>query len=277
MSVTGVGPRTVQITGERTADCRNLKVGRWVANRLLLFDLGYFSYHLFDRIARNDGFFVTRAKATINPRIVAANQLWRGRSRSLVGERLQDVIGSLKRGILDVMVEVEFKRRRYRGKQSCGVRTFRLVGIMNPQTGDYHTYITNIPPDRLGAQEIARVYRARWEVELIFKELKSHYQLDRLPSTKSHIVEALIYTAILTLIVSRKLLVTLRRAGRVGANRTPERRWATVFHSCAARLLDLLLNAASTTGQWLRLEDFLAREFLDPNRSRARNLSVSWA
>jgi len=277
MSVTGVGPRTVQITGERTADCRNLKVGRWVANRLLLFDLGYFSYHLFDRIARNDGFFVTRAKATINPRIVAANQLWRGRSRSLVGERLQDVIGSLKRGILDVMVEVEFKRRRYRGKQSCGVRTFRLVGIMNPQTGDYHTYITNIPPDRLGAQDIARVYRARWEVELIFKELKSHYQLDRLPSTKSHIVEALIYTAILTLIVSRKLLVTLRRAGRVGANRTPERRWATVFHSCAARLLDLLLNAASTTGQWLRLEDFLAREFLDPNRSRARNLSVSWA
>jgi hypothetical protein len=111
----------------------------------------------------------------------------------------------------------------------------------------------------------------------IFKELKSHYQLDRLPSTKSHIVEALIYTAILTLIVSRKLLVTLRRAGRVGADRAPERRWATVFHSCAARLLDLLLNAASTTEQWLRLEDFLAREFLDPNRSRARNLSVSWA
>ncbi len=73
------------------------------------------------------------------------------------------------------------------------------------------------------------------------------------------------------------LLVTLRRAGRVGADRTPERRWATVFHSCAARLLDLLLDVASTTGQWLRLEDFLAREFLDPNRSRARNLSVSWA
>lgn len=276
MSVTGVGPLRVRLTGERSADCRNLEVGKWVAGRLLLFDLGYFSYHLFDRIARNLGFFVTRAKTSINPRIVAVNRRWRGRSRSLVGMRLQDVIGTLKREVLDVMVEVEFKRRAYRGKQSTGVRIFRLVGILNPDTGEYHLYLTNIPPSRLDAEDIARVYRARWEVELIFKELKSNYQLDRLPSTKEHIVEALIYTAILTLIVSRRLLTTLRRLQGVGPSRTPERRWAITFHSCAARLLDLLLDPAAAPAQWRRLEDFLLREFLDPNRSRARNLSVGW-
>lgn len=277
MSVTGMGPMSVRITGERSADCRNLKIGKWVAGRLLLFDLGYFSYHLFDRIARNLGFFVTRAKTTINPRIVAVNRRWRGRSRSLVGKRLQEVIGTLKRGVLDVMVEVEFKRRSYRGKQSTGVRTFRLVGILNPDTGEYHLYLTNIPAGRLDAEDIARVYRARWEVELIFKELKSNYQLDRLPSSKEHIVEALIYTAILTLIVSRKLLVTLRRLQGVGPSRTPERRWAITFHSCAGRLLDLLLDPAASPSQWRKLHDFLLREFLDPNRSRSRNLGVAWA
>jgi IS4 transposase len=277
MSVTGMGPLSVRITGERSADCRNFKVGKWVANRLLLFDLGYFSYHLFDCIARNRGFFVTRAKSTINPRIVAVNRRWRGRSRSLVGQRLQDVLGTLRRGVLDVMVEVEFKRRRYRGKQSSGVNVFRLVGILNQDTGEYHLYMTNIPADRLDAEDIARVYRARWEVELIFKELKSHYQLDRLPSTKAHIVEALIYTAILTLIVSRKMLVALRRLRGVGANRTPERRWTIAFPSCAARLLDLLLDPSSAPALWRRLEEFLTREFLDPNRSRSRNLSVAWS
>jgi len=122
------------------------------------------------------------------------------------------------------MVEVEFKRRTYGGKQSWGVRVFRLVGILNRDTGEYHLYMTNIPAGRLDAEDIAQVYRARWEIELIFKELKSHYQLDRLPSTQAHIVEALIYTAILTLIVSRKMLVALRRPRGVGANRTPERR-----------------------------------------------------
>jgi len=80
------------------ADCRNLKVGKWVANRLLLFDLGDFSYHLFDPIARNLGFFVSRAKSTINPRIVSVNRCWRGRSRPLVGQRLQEVLGTLQRG-----------------------------------------------------------------------------------------------------------------------------------------------------------------------------------
>ncbi len=277
MSVTGMGPLSVRITGERSADCRNFKVGKWVVNRLLLFDLGYFSYHLFDCIARNRGFFVTRAKSTINPRIVAVNRRWRGRSRSLVGQRLQDVLGTLRRGILDVMVEVEFKRRRYRDKQSSGVKVFRLVGILNQDTGEYHLYMTNIPADRLDAEDIARVYRARWEVELIFKELKSHYQLDRLPSTKAHIVEALIYTAILTLIVSRRILVALRRLRGVGANRTPERRWTISFHSCAARLLDLLLDPSAAPASWRRLEGFLTREFLDPNRSRSRNLSVAWS
>lgn len=80
MSVSGVSPRRVRITGERSPDGRNLMVGPWVANRLLLFDLGYFSYQLFDRIARNLGFFVSRAKANVNPRIVAVNRtcrVWR--------------------------------------------------------------------------------------------------------------------------------------------------------------------------------------------------------
>jgi IS4 transposase len=36
----------------------------------------------------------------------------------------------------------------------------------------YHTYITNIPADRLDGEDIATLYSARWEIELIFKELK---------------------------------------------------------------------------------------------------------
>lgn len=277
MSVSGVSPRRVRITGERSPDGRNLMVGPWVANRLLLFDLGYFSYQLFDRIARNLGFFVSRAKANVNPRIVAVNRTCRGRSIDLVGRHLQDVLCRLQREVLDVMVEVEFKRRSYGGKQSTGTRILRLVGVLNAESGDYHLYMTNVPVDRLEAHEVARVYRARWEVELIFKELKSHYQLDQLPSTKSHIVEALIYSAILTLIASRKVLVALRRALRVPASRTPERRWTITLHSCAARILDLLLDPEARASQWRRIEEFLAKEFLDPNRSRTRNLGVSWS
>ncbi len=56
----------------------------------------------------------------------------------------------------------------------------------------HRLYITNVPRERLSPEDISRVYAASWEVELHFKELKSGYKLDQLPSSKQHVVEALI-------------------------------------------------------------------------------------
>ena len=50
-----------------------------------------------------------------------------------MGKKLRDVLPLLKREVLDVEVEVEvkFKRRKYRGKQSMVDRRFRLVCLFN--------------------------------------------------------------------------------------------------------------------------------------------------
>ena len=61
------------------------------------------------------------------PLIVAVNRKWRGNSIDVMGKRLRDVLPLLKRKVLDVEVEVKFKRRKYRGKQSIVNRRFRLV------------------------------------------------------------------------------------------------------------------------------------------------------
>jgi len=61
-----------------------------------------------------------------------------------VGKKLRDVLPRLKREILDVEVEVEFKRRKYKGKQSTVKRRFRMVCAFNSDSGEYHTYLTNI-------------------------------------------------------------------------------------------------------------------------------------
>ncbi len=50
MSASGTGAHKVKVTGERTNDHRTLQMGPWVEGRLLLFDLGYFRYQLFDAI-----------------------------------------------------------------------------------------------------------------------------------------------------------------------------------------------------------------------------------
>lgn len=151
-------------------------------------------------------------------------------------------------------------------------KTFRLVGLRNESTGKYHLYITNVPREQLSPGDIGRVYAAHWEVELLFKELKSGYKLDELPSSKRHVVEALVYVAILTLTVSRLLLFTMRRRLQLSKRRTPERRWAAVFKTSAHQLLVLLLDARPQRQRWRQITGFLAHELVDPNRRRTLNL-----
>ncbi len=50
---------------------------------------------------------------------------------------------------------------------------FNLVGAVNQETKEYHLYLTNPSPDQLSADDVALLYRARWSIELAFKELKA--------------------------------------------------------------------------------------------------------
>jgi putative transposase len=52
-----------------------------------------------------------------------------------------------------------------------------LVAVYNEEEEKYHICITNIHKDILNAKDIAKLYRARWDIELLFKELKSKYVL----------------------------------------------------------------------------------------------------
>ena len=149
MSVAGNGRQSVKLTSEREHDGPVFKVGPWVAGRLLLFDLGYYGFSLFERIGRNGGFFLSRLKSSANPTIVSVNRTHRGRKVTLVGERLQDVLSKLKREVLDVNVEVRVQRRRYNARRRTVRMVLRLVGVRDPDTDRYHLYVTNIAPEGL--------------------------------------------------------------------------------------------------------------------------------
>lgn len=273
LSVLGSGAQSIKITAERTHDRRVLQVGAWVKGRLLLFDLGYYCFNLFSCIDRNNGYFISRLKCNGNPLITGTNLCWRGQAVELVGQRLKYVLGKLQRQIIDVKVEVKFKGRAYRGVQSWHVRTFRLVGIYNEQEKRYHLYITNVPSDRMPALDVAQVYRARWEVELLFKEFKGFYGLEDIPSGKKAIVETLILTTVLTSLVSRALLNLMRDHLASLQRRLPPRRFAAIFSALAGQILVALINSgAAARDSWNRIGFTFLAEVIDPNVSRQLNL-----
>jgi IS4 transposase len=265
MSVAGASRQSVRLTAERRSDGQVLVVGPWVRGRLLLFDLGYYAFSLFERIERHGGYFVSRLKQGANPRIVGVN---RG-TPTVVGERLQDVLPTLRREVLDATVEVEVPHRPYRGRRRTVRKRLRLVGVKDAASGAYHCYLTNIAPEDLAPEHIAQCYALRWEVELLFRELKTHYRLEDLPSRKPEVVKALVYAAALTLLVSRRLLHALRQALGRRAERLKAHRWAAILADVAADLLLLLLNPPrETRALQIKLNRLLLHEAPDPNATR---------
>ena len=278
-SVLGRSPKSVLLSSERTWDGKQLRIGPWVKGKLLLFDMGYFSYSLFERVGRSDGFFITRLKDNANPKILFSHRAHRGRCKPIETRKLRSILSRLKRKFIDVQIEVVVKRRAYLGERSKATKTFRLVGVMNEETGMHHLYVTNVPPAKLSAGDVARTYAARWGVELLFKQLKSHFRIHDIPSRKRYVVEALVYAAILTLVLSRDLLFTMRRRLKISIKRTPEQRWAAVFQSVATSLLHMLITRPQRglAAMWEKLEKFLAHEILDPNRHRTLRLNYGRA
>lgn len=230
----------LDLTDEQTHESSQFTNGSWLAGRLLLFDLGYFKYHRFARIDENGGFFVSRLKRNANPVIVEELRTWRGNAKSLVGEPVWDIVDDLHREEIDALVEITFKRRAYAGKRSPDSARFRLIGLRNDATGEYHCYLTNLPNEPFSPSQVAALYRARWEIEILFRELKSTYGLDELPSSKPAIVEVLILASILTLVVSRVLLGLLREVATDRGEEVtfPPERFARVFQSVAPLLAD---------------------------------------
>ena len=77
------------------------------------------------------------------------------RAIPLEGTRIQEHLPRLTRRIIDVTAEFPFDRRPYGDQQSSDSKAFRVVGVRNKDTDDYHLYVTNLleefTPDQIGA------------------------------------------------------------------------------------------------------------------------------
>jgi putative transposase len=128
--------------------------------------------------------------------------------------------------------------------------------------------LTSIPVEVLSAEDIALLYGARWEIELIFKELKSHYRIDQIPSADPEIVKCFIWVAILTLMCSRRILWLIRNANPQNANRYTHLRVAKVFTDHEDRLLTEVLEFVGVKVDKRSLYDIFLDQGCDPNVKR---------
>ncbi len=254
------------ITAETRPECRVFGIGHWARGALFLLDRGYSAAALWWRIHRVGGFFVTRLKKSFHAVIVEVNPGHRGSRQKALGTKVWDLMKGRQGGRIDVMCRFTVKVRPYgkaRGRRF--EHHFRVVAVWNKVDKRYQIYVTNVPPSRFTAEQVAAAYRLRWTVERFYVAAKSGMGLDKITSRKPHIVETLLRAALLH--------TTLAMQAKIHAERhLPKGRWINpllwvkVWRERIGDLLSGWLRGkrARTGITWKRM----AKLAMDPNRKR---------
>ena len=82
----------------------------------------------------------------------------------------------------------------------------RVIALWNPITKKHVLFLTNANIKKLPLHLIGQIYRLRWQIELIFKELKSFTELRKFLTGSEHIVRGFIWAAFCALLIRRFLL-----------------------------------------------------------------------
>lgn len=272
------GPKSVSIIPERTNDIKTLRIGSWIRDRIILIDLGFYKYALFSKIQNQGGYFVSRMKSNANPLILCLNRGCNLDERKIKGKKLAEVLKDLNGEELDSKIEIKYYKTKTGEQREQILEEFRLVAIYKEEDEKYHVYITNISDELLTAKDISQLYKGRWEIELVFKELKSKFQLDIIETTNEQAIEAFIWLSILTMIVSRELYNMIKKLNLdKKATRFTQMRWSNVFiESCPDFLRDILCYLGVKDILTTKLEIYESQA-LDPHVNRERFRDNLWA
>ena len=178
-----------------------------------------------------------RIKTNINPRVLCV----RGCRRRLPrheGYRLRDVLRWLPRQRLDLDVRWD--------RPEGGTLQLRLVLIWVPANKQYTMLVTNVSRSRLSARQAAETYHLRWQVELMFKEWKSHCNLHEFDTAKPALAEGLIWASLCAAALKRSLAHAGQRSG------APVPLSTQVTAMCGPHILPDLLGCALRRFRGLR-------------------------
>jgi hypothetical protein len=225
---------------------------------LLLADRGYEDIMYFNELTDKGAFFVIRGKKSVRPVIKEVRNANGVRSRNmqhLVGKKLSH--RNLPRESVDLVVEWTKGKVTYVG---------RVVIIYRPgrrNKKDYTYLHTNLASDLFNHADVGNIYRFRWQIELLNKELKQHANLHRFDTSKTPIMEGLIWAALLTAMLQRYVTHAIGRAHHL------ELSTQRAAQSAMNYLLEIIRAIADDSTAALKIAIKTAFRFLRGNARRA--------
>ena len=184
-----VVPSLVWFSEAKKHDHEFLDKLKYDENTVYVFDKGYNDYKAFERFTEHKTGFVTRIKD----------------SASYINIEALDIGSHIHSGVLkDEIIEVEVKK----DKETSKLRLRKVVFYDRANKRKFE-FLTNLFEMR--ADMIAALYKTRWQIELLFKQLKQNFPLKYFLGDNENAIKIQIYCV---LIVNLLLAVIKKRLKR---------------------------------------------------------------
>ena len=184
---------TVTIDADKESERQFLPQATTLSQSLLLTDAGYFEHDYLNQIDDNDGYFACRAGVNINPKVLSGIRCDGQAIKIKKASRLKTIRGKLP---TDQSFELSVQWNE---------KIYRLIGFFNHDKKKFSFIVTNLPSAQFDQIEIGKLYRLRWQIELLFKEWKSHNNLKKFNTKNSTIIYTLIWASLLAITLKRLL------------------------------------------------------------------------
>ena len=159
------------------------------SNTIYVFDKGYNDYKAFRKFSENQTGFVTRIKDNAAYEVVQTNEL-------------EEQIHS---GVLeDVIIEVNAKDGATESKLK--LRKVRFYDRILKREFEFLTNLFEMRPDL-----IAAIYKLRWQIELLFKQLKQNFPLKYFLGDNENAIKIQIYCALIANLLMTVIQKTLKK------------------------------------------------------------------
>ena len=177
----GYLPSYAVITEGKQHEVTVAKTLTFAPGTILVIDRGYVDYTWFATLTRQGVFFVTRLKDNAISTVVGTRAV--PENRRIVNDELIELTG------IGAAAKCPYPLRR--------------VEVEDPDTGETLVFLTNHLT--FGATTIARIYKDRWQIELLFKALKQNLKVKTFVGTSANALHTQIWTALIALLLLKYL------------------------------------------------------------------------
>ena len=254
-----VTPANVPDTKDASKTIGNVRAGD-----LIIRDLGYSKISCFDTINQARAFFISRLNVTVLVYEMNENKLveldFVNLNKTMKDGRIQRLekqvfIGKEDKLPVRIIIELmpdEIINTRLRNKNSFNKKKGKQTSDNYKTRSCFNLYITNIEDTVLDAEVIVKIYKIRWQVELIFKAWKSTFGIDNNNQMKYERLICTLNTRLLLILINWDLFMykRLQLYEKTGKLLSINKCFKTL-HESSKELKEILTNNCKKLVEWL--------------------------